>query len=173
MKGWIDFPSDVNWIDHGGCWGKKARDGSWYVLEWTDMESAVGPDYPAKWAVQVKRIDLPEVDEKTLASALNYVGSDADCSEVEKVWACSCYGAYAPIEDFSGSKHAVRLRAQARRAAEAYMRDAAWLAERLDRPVNAIGSTARDFQRGDSLAGLRRDPDSTPERRLMTKLGAM
>jgi hypothetical protein len=50
----------------------------------------------------------------------------------------------------------MRARAEMRRTAESLIDAPAQCDRFLDRPVNKIGSTARDFQNGDILAGLRR-----------------
>lgn len=42
MRGWIELCGDVNWIDYHGMWAKKARDGSWYVIRWTNLIDAMG-----------------------------------------------------------------------------------------------------------------------------------
>ena len=90
--------------------------------------------------------------------------------------ACLSYGIYAPIdsddsdplwdEDYDepgeDDELAHQILESARLLAEQYIGEDGYAAlqVRLDRPVNAIGSTARDFGRGDSLAGLRRTADA-------------
>ena len=66
------------------------------------------------------------------------------------------YGFGAAMQEFTSRTYAGRLRADARRYAESLMADEALVQSQPDEPVNKIGSTARDFGRGDSLAGLKR-----------------
>jgi len=175
MKGWTDVGSDVNWVDYHGKWARKAADGSWYVLDWTNMVDACGAEgEDCPYVCEVKRVDLSDLSAETLKSALDCVGLDLDdvkpehrdCALVE---ACVSYGCAQPLESFSGAKYPERIRANARRYAEQCMKDAALLAERLARPVNRIGSTAAEYGRGDIDAALSRGPFDTGKN-LMRKL---
>jgi len=170
---WIDLGSDVNWIDHGGSWGCKAPDGSWYVLQWTDMHDATGETSGDRWIAEVRRVNLAEVPPRELEQALGSFDLDSDAGEIERVGACNSYGIYAPLENFWGSKYAERIRASAKRYALGLMTDASALDSALDRPVNRIGTTAREFGRGDISAGLRRyeqAPSGDPTMDLMLKI---
>jgi hypothetical protein len=124
---------------------------------------------------EVQRVDLSDMSKEQIESARKCVGMDlndlpADCHELATVEACVQYGAAQPLESFNGAKYPERIRAQARRYAEACRRDAALLADRLDRPVNAIGSTAAEYARGDISSALFRSPH-TSAKELMLKLG--
>lgn len=198
MKGWTELCSDVNWEDYHGMWARRAPDGSWYVIRWTNMEDACGDDAPYKYDCEVKRVDLDELPASEIRSALRSCGwelevtvpgepdKERQCAVVNEhdgdvvaddpkviplvlVECCVQYGLGAPLESFTGSKYAKRIRAEARRYAEQCMRDDALLQERLTRPVNAIGSTAAEYGRGDVNAALQRGPfDAT--KNLMRKL---
>lgn len=161
MKGWIDLGSDSSWEDYGGEWGRKARDGAWYVLRFDNLLDAMGDEAPCKYSCDVLRVNLAEISEKEIKSALSCVGLDLENVEPKyreqaTVEACVSYGVYAPLDTIEGDTYPTRIRAEARRTAERYMRDSDALESALDRPVNAIGSTARDFGHGDILAGLHR-----------------
>lgn len=67
------------------------------------------------------------------------------------------HGLGAPLNDFTGSVRPLNVRAEARRYAESCIRDAGLLETRLARPVNAIGSTASEYGRGDIDSALKRD----------------
>lgn len=182
MRGWIDLMSDVNWVDYHGMWGRKATDGSWYVLRWTNLVDAMGErDVKAGgydvYECDVKRIDLREIglnetpnpnakvmaDRTKLDNALCSCGMrreganlvdgrndviDPKCGELAMVEACISYGLGAPLESFAGSKRPLSIRAQARRYAEELMCDGAKLRDRLERPVNAIMTSAEDYGNG-------------------------
>jgi hypothetical protein len=169
VKGWIDLGSDVSWDEYGGKWGKRARDGSWYVIDFTNMYEACGEDECkrdgcAQYTCEVKRVDLNDIDAETLNRARDCVGLDCldDVPEAHReaalVEACVAYGCAQPLESFNGDSYPDRIRAQARRYAETCMRDARLLRERLARPVNKIGSTAEEYGRGDLDAALDRGP---------------
>jgi len=198
MKGWTDIGSDVSWDEYDGKWAKRARDGSWYVIDFVNMWEACGEeeckrDGQPQYVCEVKRVDLSDLNSETLASALSCFGyrflDDAIVSDSGDVLAdagpehaatrervlveaCVGYGNAQPLDSFSGDSYPARVRAEARRAAEALMRDAVALEERLERPVNAIGSTAREYGRGDIDAALSRGPFDT-SKNLMRKLHGM
>jgi hypothetical protein len=180
LRGWIDLGSDDSWADCGGMWGKRAPDGSWYVLRFENMYDAMGEreckaSGIAKYECSVKRLDVAALSYESIASAMQSCGwslvtpaghieNDYDGSVVvdgEHVEACivaECvrYGMGAPLEDFTGDVRPSNVRADARRYAETCMRDARLLAERLARPVNRIGSTADEYGRGDLDSAMRR-----------------
>jgi hypothetical protein len=179
MRGWIDIGSDVSWDEYGGKWAKRAPDGSYYVIDFTNMWDACGEeeckrDGQARWVCEVKRVDLSDLSEKQLQSALDCVGCDLDDvpeahRELAKVEACVSYGCAQPLESFSGDVYSSRIRAEARRYAETLMRDAEALEVKLESPVNRIGSTAREYGRGDLDAALSRGPFDTAKN-IMRKL---
>jgi len=183
MKKWIELCSDVNWEDYGGMWARKAPDGSWYVLQWTNLWDAAGEDSGLpQFECDVKRVELFNLPEAEITSAMRCVGLAwvpdghngeimtesgdivADTEErtaLVLVEACVQYGLGAPLQSFSGDKYPKRIRARARRYAEECMRDDALLERQLDRPVNKIGSTAREYGRGDIDSALHRGPFDT------------
>lgn len=183
MKGWKDIGSDMSWSDYGGKWARRSPDGSYYVIDWTNMYDACGEeeckrDGQSEYVCEVKRVNLAGLRPDNITSALQCVGlrltaegivsesgdlisGTADSRgrrELVLVEACVAYGCAEPIESFSGDIYPLRIRAEARRYAESCMRDAGLLAERLARPVNAIGSTAEEYGRGDIDAALSRGP---------------
>lgn len=192
MRYWTDIGSDVNWTDYHGKWARRAPDGSYYVLDWTNMIDACGCDAEGgpEYVCEVKRVDLDDLSPETIAQALACVGmrllgndsivtdgadrvvataDDRERHSLVLVEACTSYGCAQPIESFSGSEYPARIRAKARRYAESLMKDAPRLQERLERPVNKIGSTAREYGRGDIDAALNRGPFDT-SKNLMRKL---
>ncbi len=196
IRGWKTLCSDMNWIDYHGMWAKRAKDGSFYVLRWTNMIDAMGErdcaaDGIDTFECDIKRVPLGELPAKEVAKALECCGlyegelgavySDsgdeiASANEQEraafvKVEACIQYGLGEPLETFTSSKYPVRLRARARRAAEAFMKNASALQSALDRPVNAIGSTAREYGRGDYDTAMMRG--GTPLHALMRKIAGV
>jgi hypothetical protein len=180
MRGWIDIGCDVNWEDYGGRWAKRAKDGSYYVIEFTNMYDACGEidckrDGQDQYVCEVSRVDLKDLDASTIKSALNYVGLDLidvmlDYHEVATVGACASYGAKQPLESFSGNVRPANVRADARRAAEGLMKDAIALETKLNAPVNKIGSTAREYARGEIMPALTRLPEGNTAKSIMTKM---
>lgn len=167
--GWQDLGSDSCWEDHGGRWGYKDPNASaaWYVIRFDNMQECCGSDADGMdtYHADLLRIDLTAVSLAEVKSALDCVGLDLDdlepqYHEIALVEALLSYGVYAPLAEHTDPSYPRRVRAAARRDAEDLMSDAEACEMRMDRQVNALGSTARDFQSGDALAGLRRYVES-------------
>jgi hypothetical protein len=197
MKGWTDIGSDVNWSDYGGKWARRAADGSYYVLDFTNMWDACGEagckrDGQDQYVCEVKRVDKYDMPWERIEKALACVGARflngapdgaivndqgdvlAEAGDMPRIdlviaEACVSYGCTQPLESFSANTYPGRVRAEARRYAETCMKDAALLADRLARPVNKIGSTAAEYGRGDIDAALHRGPFDA-DKNLMRKL---
>lgn len=169
-KGWVDLCSDVNWADYHGMWGKKGPDGAWYVLRFTNMEDACGEreakEMGIRYECSVLRVDLRTVPiEKQQTVLESFVQTDwnAEAREQAIVYGLVADGCAAPLTEESAWSHPERVRAAAWRAAEILMNDYDSRERLLDRPVNAIGTTAREFGTGDIMAGLRRYADGNGE----------
>jgi hypothetical protein len=104
---------------------------------------------------------VDENDGRVVAEGASFEFAVVEC--------CIQYGLGAPLETFTGNKYPERIRAQARRYAEECMRDSTLLQDRLARPVNAIGSTAAEYGRGDIDSALHRGP-SDAAKQLMRQL---
>src|SRR6185437_2113302 len=197
LRGWTDIGSDSSWDEYGGKWARRAADGSYYVLDFTNVHEVTGEEEGTKYVCEVKRVDLSDLDDKAIASALACVGlerqgcclrgacvivpektvltsredsriiaSRHDSEHPERyelvlVEACVSYGHAQPLDSSSGNTRPANVRANARRIAESLMRDMVKLESALDRPVNRIGSTAREYGRGDINAALFRGPVDT------------
>ena len=171
-RGWRELCGDVNWEDYGGKWGRKDPNNSsvFYVIRHDNMIEAMGERDVEESGIdthisQVCRVDLTEVPQKEIDSALESCGPDFDywpqpISAEDREWAIVeslvDYGCGAPMGEHSHPYRADVARASARREVEELIADSDKCEAMLDRPVNRIGSTARDFGRGDVMAGLDR-----------------
>lgn len=183
-EGWVDLGSDVNWSDYHGMWGKKCKhDQAWYVLRYTNLLDACGErdckQMGVRYECSVFRVDLNDVprDKRrdVLKSFMNWEQLDERAREIYLVYGLVNEGFAAPLHEEANWNHPARVRARAKREADAIMNDYDKRESLLDRPVNAIGSTAREFGQGDVLAGLRRyERDATapadPSKDLMLKM---
>lgn len=168
-RGWRELSGDVCWEEYGAKWGRKdpSNDQVFFVIRHENMEEALGEREFSESSLPkhldtVYRVDLDEVPQDEIDSALTCCGVDWDdynFSVDDKPWVIvEClvdYGCAAPMGEH-GDVYAMRARAAARRAVDEMISDSQVCERQLDKPVNKIGSTARDFQRGDCLAGLRR-----------------
>lgn len=195
MRGWTQLCSDVSWEDYGGMWAKKAKDGTWYVLKWTNLYDAMGEedckrDGHPQYECEVRFIDLSQIPVAERQSALRSCGlrlgaargglavinehdgdvvaaqfkEDGTPSPHLELCIVECliqYGLGAPLETFTGDVRPLSVRANARRFAEECMRNDHLMRNRLARPVNAIGSTAAEYGKGDITSALNRGPFDT------------
>lgn len=188
MKGWVTLFSPGRWSGEDARWAKQAKkDGSWLVLKFCDLLEYDEEEFKdTPYECQVLHINLAEVPEKEMASAFRSCGwreeggkvlterGDLACEgdlTYVKLEVLADYGLGAPLFEARGKRY-LRVRAEARRFAEECMRDADLLEERLDRPVNKVGSTAREFGVGDVYSALFRGP-ATAEKSLTRKLYGM
>jgi len=178
LHGWTELCSDVNWEDYHGMWARKVA-GAWWILVWTNLEDAMGEaeanEYGARFECAVKRLDLDSVPADELAAALQSYGlrmpnPGEPWAELATVEACVSYGLGAPMHEEHGNARPRNVRARARRVAESLWRDERACAATLARPVNAIGSTAEEYGRGDVMAALWEERVPGPAGELMRKL---
>jgi len=171
---------DINWEDYGGSWGRKLRDGVWIILRFENK--AEWGDGASGYHCDVLQVDLTTLPEASLQSALQSCGhelkeiDDEQCIvtshtgdiearkrdkwfEAMLIDCCMGYGCYAPLDSTEGGSYPLRVRAEARRIADSYFADQIELNRRLNRPVNAIGSTAREFGKGDMQSAMDRLKD--------------
>lgn len=152
MSGWTCLRDDLD-----EKWVRRAADGSYYFVCAIDMWEATGDEDQEHYIAEVQRVVLDEVSAEDKKRAMESCGLPLPKGPSDDVMA-ECvqeYGIHQPLGTFSDSD-SVRAREAARRAAEEYMGDDDALDERLERPVNQIGTTAREFGRGDINAGLHR-----------------
>jgi hypothetical protein len=149
-KAWIDIGSDMNWSDYGGRWARHITGTRYHVIRFENCE---------EWGDGTTgyHCDLQEVDTSNpqLESALSCSGmTTADLADLQypnrewaKVEALSSYGAYAPLWQQAGTNSHALLRA-AKRESRLLATDNDAYTERMDRPVNAIGTSARNYGLG-------------------------
>src|SRR5215475_2182971 len=75
LRSWTDIGSDKSWEDYGGKWARRARDGSYFILDFTNMVDACGRDCEdCPFVCEVKRVDLPNLGIEHLIRALECCG---------------------------------------------------------------------------------------------------
>ena len=162
---WRWLTGDGSWDDYGGTWYRRARDGAWWVIRF-DNGHEHDPELP-RYLCQLKRLDFGDIEASAIVDALKSCGLSRQCDgslvnelgdEIESrhamlaiVDACVSYGLGSPMIDDSSETHAVRLRGRVAKEAERLMKDSAALEDALDRPVNAIMTSARDYGSGRPL----------------------
>ena len=132
-------------------------DRRFHFIAVTDMDDACGRDNEGRprYVAELSEVELSALSASTIKSALDCCGDDGTLGDLQIAEACHSYGTKAPLHSISlGS----RTRAFAQCRAESYRltRDANAYQAAMDRPVNRLGSTAREFMRGDLNAALAR-----------------
>lgn len=173
IKGWTELCADSSWEDYGGRWCKKGPDGAWYVLKFENMYDAMGEkdakeSGAAQFSCEVVYCKLDEVDPDEVVRALESCGADdyIERVDIDASWrylgkrpkpgldelilleCLTGYGVGGILETFTSETAPWGIRNEARKYAEKLMRDEDEREERLDRQVNVIGNSARDFARG-------------------------
>lgn len=167
------YSGDVNMADYGGKNIRHVGGRKYQVVELMNMDEACGRDNEGqpKYAVELTIIDLAAIPEKQLQSAIRSCGwdtanlsDDACLAEI-----CHSYGLHAPLGGWSGNNYRKLLREAYSAAKELLDEDA--LEEKLEQPVNALGSTAREYMVGDLDSALTRGCEAgDPSARLLTKM---
>jgi len=174
---WVDLGCDANWQDHGGVWGRPvagSNDLKWWIISFeSTREWGDGPVEGGKYNGELSEVDLTgPADQRK--GALSYIGADdrdEPVSEAELAYALHAYGAKAPIDSEQGNA-VWKIVDSLRKLARDLEQDEQRYERLMDRPVNAIGSTAREFQSGDiQSAILRGVSEGDPKAELMLRLG--
>lgn len=166
---------DVNWKDYGGKWYKPvAGTTRYHIIEFTNMDEACGRDNDGcpPYVVELSEVDT---DNDQLEDAMRCCGFDDAEYQRDSPAAAEAlhsYGAKSPLWESGATGNAFKALAAAKRESRALMRDASAYESAMDRPVNAIGSTAREYGSGDiQSAILRGVSEGDPKAELMLRLG--
>ncbi len=170
------FQGDINFLDYGGKWVRQIKGTRrFHIVDITNMDEACGRDnegYP-KYCVELNEVDLDALTPENLKRVESSCGPwDEDISDLWIAEACHGYGLKSPLEQWSGNAGMAMLR-KARSESKRLEADSDAYAyeERMERPVNAIGSTAREYGRGDIDSALTRGiATGDPTAKLMGKL---
>lgn len=176
-KAWTDIGSDVNWIDYGGRWARHIEGTRYHVIRFENCEQ--WGDGATGYHCDLQEININASDE-TLKGAMQYTGLEEVWHELTQeqrklalVEALSSYGAYAPLWSEAGT-NAWKLIRAAKAESRLLATDSAEYEARMDRPVNKIGSTAREYAEGDyNSAILRGLADGRPDAEIMAKMGML
>ncbi len=137
---------------------RHVADRRFHFVKIIDMDDACGSDNKGqpKYHGELRQVDLNDVSERQLQDALKCCGAENEenLNDEWKARCCAEYGCAAPLWDESGGDRR-ELERKGKRESRA-LDDPDALEERMDRPVNKIGSSAREFARGDFDSALSR-----------------
>lgn len=141
----------------GGKYLRRVGTDRYHVLEWLDMDDACGRDNEGqpRYCVELSEVDLLEIPDATRQSALESCGWEGMPDSPEALAEClHSYGAKAPLGSWSTGN--LRKGMAKGRALSAELDDPAEHARAMDRSVNRLGSTAREFLQGDFRSAIER-----------------
>jgi hypothetical protein len=170
MKTKWHYVGDVNMLDYGGKNFRQSGKRQFQFVELINMDDACGRDNKGqpKYHVELSLVDLDIVPKKEQDSAVGSCGAEGG-GDICVAEACHSYGTRAQLGQWSGNNARELLR-QAYREANALLEPDA-LESALDKPVNKIGSTAREFMQGDIFSAMQRGVESgDPSARIMAKM---
>lgn len=154
------YTGDRDYLSFGGIWVRQIDPLRFHFLRLDNMNEACGQDNEGlpTYHVYLGEVDLSTVPAQEIASALRCMGIEdeetARALSLESVAGCVFeYGLYAPLHEVSSNNahKAIReCKAESRRlGADADAYEAA-----MGRPVNRLGSTAREYARGDMTSAV-------------------
>ena len=154
------------YLDAGGKWARKLGSRGRYhfveMIDWEDHGRDWKKDGAPRYIGELSEVDVLSASEKTMKSALDCCGGadwinerPADMREMYTAEVLFDYGCRAPLDSFEMGSWRQAVRAAKKRSYE-LEGDPEKLEELMERPVNQIGSTAREFMHGDMMSALDR-----------------
>jgi hypothetical protein len=179
MKRWYEV-GDVNQLAYGAKWFRHVGERRFHVVELTNMDEACGRDNKGRprYVVELSEVDL---DGANLKAAMDCVGLREEdlpkeserrgySKDMALAEAVHSYGERAPLDSYEGNNGWKGVR-EIKRESLSLEADPDAYEERMNRPVNQLGSTAREFQRGDFTSAMQRGVEAgDPKARLMAKM---
>ncbi len=170
VKKW-NYSGDVNILDYGGKFSRQSGERQFQFVELVNFLDATGEKIDGKiYNVELALVDLNQISEKEIESAKSSCGwyempaNDEALAEV-----VYSYGLRANLFTANGN-NARELIRRAKREANSLLEESN-LNEALERPVNRIGSTAREFMRGDFTSAMQRGCEAgRPDAVIMAKM---
>lgn len=162
-RGFHFFTGDRNWLDYGGVWMRHVDGERFHFIRLDNMDEACGRDnegHPT-YSVDLSEVNLSTVTPSEITSAMQCYGIDrrdimTDDDDGNAATLAECvrsYGIASPLHSVR-TNNAHKGITECRRESYRLTRDAEAYEAAMERPVNAIGSTAREFGRGDLNSAL-------------------
>ena len=158
MKKWTVLQDNDDFLEVKYLGGRK-----YLVLEVLDLKAHTGE---GEFCVDLALVDLDAVGAATIRSAMECYGcEDDEPEELYLVEMLHGYGSKAPLFSAEAGGRVVARRLGRSEASKLDI-DAA-----MDRPVNALGSTAREYMNGDFQSAVYRGvQEGRQDARIMSKL---
>jgi len=163
MARFFRLGGDVNWSDYGGTWYRRVGPGRYHIMELINWIEACGEreakEIGATYNVSLSEVDVAAASDKVKEEAkrsCGWEGMEEQVNNVELMWAevLFQYGYKAPLWDKNGNNYSLLMKEA--REESASLDDPEAHEAAMNRPVNKIGSTAREFMQGDFASAMDR-----------------
>lgn len=154
MKNFRFLTGDVNYTTYGGKWYRKIDSNDsivYHVIELINMIEATGEEDQDTYNVSLQEIDLSTCDIASALKCCSYE-NESNLSELIIVESISSYGSWAPMGSWEGNNYKILL--QKARAESHSLDNYDYHEKQLERPVNQLGSTAREYASGDFTSAM-------------------
>jgi len=143
---------DIDYLAYGGKWYRKVAAARFHVIELINMWDASGDKSVPQYYVSLLDVDITSSDLKEAMRTCGPDDEELQNNELVNVEALASYGATAPLGQWPGG-NARKLLSEARSESRGLDDPDAYEAA-MSRPVNALGSTAREYGAGDLDSAL-------------------
>lgn len=160
--------------DNNATYARRVRDNVYHVIKFTDFVDACGESEAKEiggvYGVELKEIDLDVTPQDQIDSAMQCCGQEEQPTGYALVECLSDYGCGAPLFDDIGNNRRKLMKA-ARQTSLEMENDYEAYEQAMNKPVNAIGSTAREFGQNDIKSAMVRGVcNDNPEAKIMAKI---
>jgi hypothetical protein len=150
-----EYQGDMDVLGCGGTFLRHVADRRYHAIRFDNMDEACGRDNEGRETYHGSLVEV-DLSVANLQSAAECHGEDAEDHDDEALaFMVAGYGEYAPLHDEAsnnGHKLIRELKAESRLLED----DSDAYEAAMNRPVNALGATAREFQRGDMDSAMNR-----------------
>lgn len=147
MPKW-EYSGDINILSYGGVFMRHIADRRFHAIKFDNMDEQCGEDNADQPTYYGSLVEI-NLDETDVASAIKSCGQeDEDNSDLAIAFMVAQCGGYAPLHDEAGD-NGNRVIRDLKRLSVELEHDTERHEALMERPVNALGSTAREYARND------------------------
>ena len=145
---------DINWQTYGGKWYKQVVSSTYHIIELINMWNATGEEDQDKYVVELREIDLSHLSEKQIKESVESCGwiNEENINTLMVIESIHSYGYGAPMGNWSGNNYSKLLKLA--RDESNQLSDDDYHENQMNRPVNKLGSTAREYAQGDTISAM-------------------
>jgi hypothetical protein len=153
-KTW-EYQGDMDVLGYGGTFLRHVGDRRYHAIRFDNMDEACGSDNEGhpRYHGSLVEVDLASANIQAAADSWGEDASEHD--DLALAFMVTSYGEYAPLHD-EASNNGNKLIRDLKRMSREIEGDSTRYEALMSRPVNALGSTAREFQHGDFQSAMDR-----------------